>query len=230
MRSLVARVEADLGQSIPEYLSETIIETGCVKHAMKVLIGQTDVRVSMETVKDWWFRDARKTHPELYRWTAEQRAEQIRIRRLVRAGERAERQGLLAEIGQIKNGVDGTCCQVCGAPLPTFRIREDTTTCSPECSQLWGETRYHTDDTYRDRHRKMVARGILANGRSATEVRHAKRVLAGAELEDRGRWTTSPTVRVQLEAVMDRRAQAKAKWGDLAADLPPIQALEKKPA
>lgn len=224
MRSLIARVEADLGKPIPEFMAEAIIETGSSKDAAKRLVAATSVPVSVETARGWWIYGVRKTNPELHQWANAQAMERRHMDGMARDAMKAERSGVLAEIGQVKNGVDGKHCTVCGAPLPRHR----EATCTSRCAKLWPPCRLAISEAEHQKHERLIARYALTHRDNATcSEAYAKRVVAGEATKDHGRWTNSKAQRARLEEVMERRAQAKAKWGDLAADLPPIRALER---
>lgn len=127
--------------------------------------------------------------------------------------------GLLAEIDQIRNGVDGWHCAVDGVPMPPNRTNKGVT-CSPRCAEIWVVCRYQLDPVHRENQQVRVALWNIEHTDDEIAVRYARRVVKGAELEYHGRWTNSDLVRSMLAEVMDRRASTRERWGDLAATLP----------
>lgn len=140
--------------------------------------------------------------------------------------EARERIGLLIETDQVRNAMEGKHCPVDGVPLPDYRAK----TCSHRCAQLWTATRYQVDEDQRSAHMERVALWNIEHSDDPVALRHARKIMRGEPLNEHGRWLNSKEQVARLEEVMERRAQAKAKWGDLGADLPPIRALEKKSA
>lgn len=133
--------------------------------------------------------------------------------------------GLLAEIDQIRNGMQGRHCVVDGVPLPTGR----RSACSPRCSEIWQVCRYQLVPDQRDAQTVRNALWTIEHSDDEAQVRHARRVVQGAELTHHGRWANSEKVRSMLAETMERRAAARDHWGDLAAVLPtPVVLAEQE--
>ncbi len=224
-------METEFGRLFWDEFTDAVYETGGVRPACRLLASRTSLPapprrpISWNTIHEW-HKIACQADPKLVQRTAEARERgRLDARGCKRALER-ERRGLLAEIARIRNGVDGVWCRTCGAPMPGDRPVGKATSCSSPCHKLWLVARWHIDEDEWLAHRKATARYDLERTDDPIRVSSARRVLAG-EAVSHGRWITSERVLGHLHEVAALRVAVKAKWGDLAADLPPIPALER---
>ncbi len=208
-----------------DYLSEAYAQTGSVAMAAKWLVEDADSTVHFSTVKDWW-SCACQLDPTLRERAEQSRREWVAVERLRIKGERLERRGLLREIACVRSSLAGRHCKVDGAPLPPGG---KGVTCGGRCLALWTHLRYHLSDEEHDKHHRLVCARALRQPEeyAAATVAHAARVMRGEETASHGRWTLSPLVSANLTEVMQRRAAAKDRWGDMAVDLPTPLALAK---
>lgn len=113
-------------------------------------------------------------------------------------------------------------CKVCGGPIPG----RATTYCSPEHRRIYlHHFRYHLDDQFRGQQKQAVARWVLDNPDKVepTQIEFAHRVLAGEEIEPRGRWFDAGSK--ALEAAL---LAYRSDW-PVFYELPPeLQAQVKK--
>ncbi len=130
--------------------------------------------------------------------------------------ETEDRLRVLAEVDQVRAAGEGRHCPVDGVPLPPAR----EATCSHRCAELWVTCRYQLDEGYRAVHKDRIALWNIEHTDDPVALRYARRVIHGGPIATHGRWTNSPAMRAALDDVMERRAVARKKWGDLACDLP----------
>lgn len=118
---------------------------------------------------------------ERYRAEVQRQKEQRRAEAVVRRQAKLDARQVYGE------------CYICGgAVYHKKRPRDSVLICSEAwCTQAWVRLRFHSSPERRARQQRYIALGILKNPDSnERQIRHAKRVIAGEELEFHGRWLT----------------------------------------
>lgn len=224
----MVQIEKQIGTPVIDWLEAAIPEHRSLNAAFQALadlvptIPSERFPVRPETIREWW-RIACYLDPYLLVRVHIAKAENNAAARLKREADEAERRAAEAEGQQIHNGVHGVCCKVCGAPLPAKK----KTTCDSDCHRLWFESRYNIDEEEWEKHRVIMALRAIERSDEPTHLNYARKVISGGPINLRGRWVTSEKQYQNLREVMERRAKAKAEWGDLAKDLPDPPALER---
>jgi predicted nucleic acid-binding Zn ribbon protein len=223
----MVQIEQEIGRPVIDWLAEHIVEMGSVKSACEKLASMTtaphaDWPVRPETIREWWNIACRKD-PGLSQRTQQAKRDRRAAERQCQKELAAERQREQDALEQIRNGQEGKHCCVCGAPLPARR----ETTCEPRCAELWIHVRYNIDQSERDRQQLANALWNIEHTDDDVVLRWARKVAAGQETKVHGRWLLSESIKDKLEEVLTRREHAKNQWGDLAATMPPIPALER---
>lgn len=138
-----------------------------------------EVGQHFDVTREWVRQCANSVNPERYEQRKKVRHEQVLDRH-------AEARQMFLEARADRR------CKLCGVNLPISH----RSFCSDDHRDKYNSSlRYHVDNDYRQRHRRTVARWMIAHPDELEDrdrqLRYAERVLAGEDLEPRGRWLTA---------------------------------------